>query len=171
MKLLIAEDDPRLLKTLVHIFESNKFVVDGVTNGEDALLYAKSEDYDGLVLDIMMPGLDGIQVLQKLRKKFIRVSAASIVIVVSIIFAALFIISNIQLNHTMDTLTDAIASNNGVFPEFSEPARPFPDDRFPYANVITEETRFSTRFFTVWMGDDEQIAKVNVDSIFSISEE
>lgn len=68
MRLLIAEDDPRLLKTLVHIFESNKFVVDGVSNGEDAFSYAKSEEYDGLVLDIMMPGLDGIQVLQKLRK-------------------------------------------------------------------------------------------------------
>lgn len=68
MRLLIAEDDPRLLKTLVHIFESNKFAVDGVNNGEDAFAYASSEEYDGLVLDIMMPGLSGIQVLQKLRK-------------------------------------------------------------------------------------------------------
>lgn len=68
MRLLIAEDDPRLLKTLVHIFESNQFVVDRVSNGEDALAYAQSEEYDGLVLDIMMPGLDGIQVLQRLRK-------------------------------------------------------------------------------------------------------
>lgn len=68
MRILIAEDDPRLLKTLIHIFESNKFVVDGVSNGEDALAYAGSEEYDGLILDIMMPGLDGIQVLRKLRK-------------------------------------------------------------------------------------------------------
>lgn len=67
MRLLIAEDDPRLLKTLVHIFESNHFVVDRVSNGEDALDYAQSEEYDGLVLDIMMPGLDGIQVLKRLR--------------------------------------------------------------------------------------------------------
>lgn len=67
MRLLVAEDDPRLLKSLVHIFESNKFVVDGVTNGEDALAYDSQESYDGLVLDIMMPGMDGIQVLQKLR--------------------------------------------------------------------------------------------------------
>lgn len=67
MRLLIAEDDPKLLKTLKHIFESNKFIVDGVSDGEDALAYAESEEYDGLILDIMMPGLDGIQVLQKLR--------------------------------------------------------------------------------------------------------
>lgn len=69
MRLLIAEDDPRLLKTLVHIFESNKFVVDGVSNGEDAFAYASTEEYDGLVLDIMMPDLNGIQVVQKLRKQ------------------------------------------------------------------------------------------------------
>lgn len=75
MRLLIAEDDPRLLKTLVHIFESNKFVVDGVSNGEDALAYAETEEYDGLILDIMMPGFDGIQVLQKLRKRGITTPA------------------------------------------------------------------------------------------------
>lgn len=75
MRLLIAEDDPRLLKTLVHIFESNKFIADGVLNGEDALSYARTEEYDGLVLDIMMPGLDGIQVLQKLREMNITTPA------------------------------------------------------------------------------------------------
>lgn len=75
MRLLIAEDDPRLLKTLVHIFESNQFVVDRVSNGEDAFAYAQSEEYDGLVLDIMMPGLDGIQVLKRLRKMNITTPA------------------------------------------------------------------------------------------------
>ena len=75
MKLLVAEDDPRLLKSLAHIFENNKFIVDRVSNGEDALEYAQSEEYDGLVLDIMMPGLDGIQVLQKLRKMNITTPA------------------------------------------------------------------------------------------------
>lgn len=75
MRLLIAEDDPRLLKTLVHIFESNKFIADGVLNGEDALFYARTEEYDGLILDIMMPGLDGIQVLQKLREMNITTPA------------------------------------------------------------------------------------------------
>ena len=69
MKLLIAEDDPKLLKTLLHIFESNKFCVDGVSNGEEALACALSGEYDGLVFDIMMPGIDGIQVLKTLRKE------------------------------------------------------------------------------------------------------
>lgn len=75
MRLLIAEDDAKLLKSLKHIFESNKYVVDAVSNGTDALDYAETEEYDGLVLDIMMPGLDGIQVLKKLRSKGISVPA------------------------------------------------------------------------------------------------
>lgn len=69
MKILVAEDDPRLLKTLIHLFESNNFIVDGVSDGEDALDFASTGEYDGLVLDIMMPGLDGIEVLKKLRAK------------------------------------------------------------------------------------------------------
>ena len=68
MRLLLAEDDPKLLKSLIHIFESNKFAVDGVDNGADELAYAQSGEYDGLVLDIMMPGFDGIEVLKRLRK-------------------------------------------------------------------------------------------------------
>lgn len=69
MRLLVAEDDPKLLKTLIHIFEHNKFSVDGVSNGGDALTYAQSMEYDGLVLDIMMPRRDGLEVLRLLREK------------------------------------------------------------------------------------------------------
>lgn len=69
MRLLLAEDDPKLLKSLTHIFEANRFVTDGVSNEEDALSYALSREYDGIVLDIMMPGLDGIEVLKRLRRE------------------------------------------------------------------------------------------------------
>lgn len=72
MKLLVAEDNPKLLKSLVHILENGKFMVDGVDNGEDALQYAATGEYDGLVLDIMMPGKDGLEVLQELRRKGIK---------------------------------------------------------------------------------------------------
>lgn len=67
MKLLIAEDDKRLLKSLSHIFEVNRYMVDGVGTGTEALEYARTGAYDGIILDIMMPGLDGISVLQMLR--------------------------------------------------------------------------------------------------------
>ena len=75
MRLLLAEDDTKLLKSLKHIFETNKFSVDVVNNGEDALHYALSDEYDGLVLDIMMPGLDGIEVLKRLRKENVTTPA------------------------------------------------------------------------------------------------
>lgn len=75
MRLLIAEDDPKLLKSLKHIFESNKYITDAVANGTDALAYAETEEYDGLILDIMMPGLDGIEVLKQLRKRGISTPA------------------------------------------------------------------------------------------------
>lgn len=69
MRLLVAEDDTRLLRSLTHILERERYLVDGVDNGEDALTYAETAEYDGLVLDIMMPGLDGVTVLKRLRQK------------------------------------------------------------------------------------------------------
>ena len=75
MRILIAEDDTRLLKSLVHIFELNHYAVDGVDNGMDAFDFASSDEYDGLVLDIMMPGMDGVTLLKKLRASGITTPA------------------------------------------------------------------------------------------------
>ena len=75
MRILIAEDDTRLLKSLVHIFELNHYAVDGVDNGLDAFDFACSDEYDGLVLDIMMPGMDGVTLLKKLRTNGITTPA------------------------------------------------------------------------------------------------
>ena len=72
MRLLIAEDDPKLLKSIVHIFEMNHYAVDGVDTGTDAYDDASSGEYDGLVLDVMMPREDGITVLKKLRRNGIN---------------------------------------------------------------------------------------------------
>lgn len=69
MRLLVAEDDARLLKSLLHILEMNKYNADGVNNGQDALDYALTGEYDGLIFDIMMPGMDGIEVLKTLRRR------------------------------------------------------------------------------------------------------
>ena len=75
MRILVAEDDPRLLKSLVHILKINNYSADGVSNGNDAFDYARTGEYDGLVLDIMMPGCDGIRVLKKLRAQGITTPA------------------------------------------------------------------------------------------------
>ena len=103
-----------------------------------------------------------------LQRKFILISAISIFVVFSGIFLVLVFFSNRQLDRTMDTLADAISFNDGVFPEF-DPAQP--SQPFPYDNIITEETRFSTRFFTVWVDEAGHITRINIDSVSSISEE
>ena len=67
MKLLIAEDDPSLRKILVTLLEKNSYSVDAVGDGTEALAYLRAGNYDGAVLDIMMPKMDGLQVLQAMR--------------------------------------------------------------------------------------------------------
>lgn len=68
MRILLAEDEKALSRVLVSIFEKNNYSVDPVYDGDDALAYLQSENYDVAVLDIMMPKMDGITVLRKLRE-------------------------------------------------------------------------------------------------------
>lgn len=67
MRILIAEDEVGIAKALRHVLEKNRFSVDMVHSGTDALDYLRSSDYDAAVLDIMMPGLDGLEVLRRIR--------------------------------------------------------------------------------------------------------
>ena len=67
MKLLLAEDEKSLARAVKAILEKNNFLVDVVYDGREALDYLLTEDYDGAVMDIMMPKLDGITVLRRLR--------------------------------------------------------------------------------------------------------
>ena len=67
MKLLLADDEKELSNALVAILKHSNYTVDAVYNGIDALDYALTGDYDGIILDIMMPGMDGMEVLKKLR--------------------------------------------------------------------------------------------------------
>lgn len=68
MKLLYAEDERSLSEAVVDILTYHKYIVDAVYDGEDAYAYALSGNYDGVILDVMMPGRDGIDVLSALRK-------------------------------------------------------------------------------------------------------
>ena len=72
MRLLIAEDEVDLAEALTVFFEKNHFSVDAVHNGFDAYEYASSGAYDAVILDVMMPKMDGIQVLKKLRQEGVK---------------------------------------------------------------------------------------------------
>lgn len=72
MRLLIAEDDRDIARALTALFEHNNYSVDSVYNGNDAYDYAAAGNYDGIVLDIMMPGMDGLEVLKALRSGGIK---------------------------------------------------------------------------------------------------
>lgn len=69
LRLLFAEDELSLSKAVCAILQKNNYSVDAVYDGAEALEYIKSENYDGIVLDIMMPKMDGIEVLKKMRSE------------------------------------------------------------------------------------------------------
>lgn len=73
MRILIAEDERNLAEALSVFFEKNQFSVDTVFDGQAAYDYAVSGGYDAIILDVMMPRLDGVEVLRRLRAERIRI--------------------------------------------------------------------------------------------------
>lgn len=73
MRILLAEDEVSLSKALIRILEKNNYTAEAVYNGIDALQYLESGDYDAVILDVMMPGMDGLSVLRQLRARGSRV--------------------------------------------------------------------------------------------------
>ncbi len=108
--------------------------------------------------------------IDKLRKKMIWLCCTAVIVVFTLIFSAIYILSNQQLNSNMDMMTDRIDQGNGVFRPFdqNEP-KPPGMDRNP--GFFTEETPFSTRFFTVWIAEDGKIIGANLESVSSVSKE
>ncbi len=68
MKILVVEDEVRLLRNLAKALREEGYAVDTATDGEEGLYKAENSDYDAIVLDIMLPRLDGWQVLERLRR-------------------------------------------------------------------------------------------------------
>lgn len=72
MRLLLAEDEVELSNALVAILKHNNYSVDAVYDGTDAFDYASGGNFDGIILDIMMPGMDGFEVMKKLRERNVQ---------------------------------------------------------------------------------------------------
>lgn len=69
MRVLVVEDEPELRRVVAQALREEGYAVDTAADGEDGLFKATSWDYDAIVLDLMLPGCDGWQVLQMLRRK------------------------------------------------------------------------------------------------------
>jgi two-component system OmpR family response regulator len=69
MRILVVEDEPRLVATLAKALREEGYAVDTAQTGDDGLFKAESWDYDAIVLDVMLPGLDGWEILKRLRRK------------------------------------------------------------------------------------------------------
>ncbi len=69
MRVLLVEDSPRLRKSVTTALKSSGYAVDSEKDGEEGLWQAQNHEYDVVILDIMLPGLDGLQILEKLRKE------------------------------------------------------------------------------------------------------
>ncbi len=69
MRLLLAEDEVSMSRALTQILTKNNYTVDAVYDGEEALRYLRSGEYDAAILDVMMPVMDGIEVLKKIRSQ------------------------------------------------------------------------------------------------------
>src|SRR5664279_1420913 len=68
MRVLAVEDEPDLLSSLMKALREDGYAVDGAPDGDEGLFKAESYDYDAIVLDIMLPGIDGWELLRRLRK-------------------------------------------------------------------------------------------------------
>lgn len=69
MRLLFAEDEKSLSRAITAILKKNHYEVDAVYDGEEALAYLECGTYDGAILDIMMPKIDGLTVLKEIRRQ------------------------------------------------------------------------------------------------------
>lgn len=72
MRLLYAEDEKAMSSAVTKVLRMNNYIVDAVFDGKEALDFLATEQYDGIILDIMMPVVDGITVLREIRKRGIK---------------------------------------------------------------------------------------------------
>lgn len=73
MRILLAEDEKSLSRAVIALLEKNNYSADAVYDGQEALDYLEAENYDAVILDIMMPKMDGLTVLRKLRESGNRI--------------------------------------------------------------------------------------------------
>lgn len=108
--------------------------------------------------------------IYRLQKKFIKICGIALSSLLIIIFLLISLFCTAQLNSAMDQLTNRISSNGGRFPNKLDTQRFTKNEYRPFPSFITEETRFSTRYFSVTADSDGNILSVNTENISSVTE-
>ena len=107
--------------------------------------------------------------IDRLRKKFIRICMLSFVTVFFLLFAAIYLFTEVQTSARLDTLADLVSENDGIFPDFEqfgpEAGQILPPDG------VNQESPFTTRFFTVRFDGDGELDSVDIRAIASVSGE
>jgi len=73
MRILVVEDDPKIASFVVKGLKQSSYAVDHFPDGDEALTMAGAVPYDAAVVDVMLPGLDGLSLVQRLRKQGVRI--------------------------------------------------------------------------------------------------
>lgn len=106
-----------------------------------------------------------------LRAKFIRICMLSFLTVFIVFFVSIYLFSHIRTNRQVDSLVDIIVENNGHFPEFSQEDMDKMLSDSKDTGILTRESPFSTRFFTVWTDEENTITRTDISFVTSISDE
>lgn len=117
-KILIVEDEAPMAKALVLKFEHNGFVVKSAPNGEDALVILKDETFDVIIMDLMMPEVDGFKVLEQINK--LKIETPVFILsnlsqdedkqkVIELGAEAFFIKSNVSIKEMVEQVEDFLA--------------------------------------------------------------
>ena len=80
MRILIAEDDPDIADLVAHYLHKSGWQTHIATTGDKALAYARSHDVDLIILDLMLPGMDGLEVCRALRADRVKASVPIIML-------------------------------------------------------------------------------------------
>lgn len=150
MKLLLAEDEKALSKALVTILERNNYAVDAVYNGQETMDYLACGSYDGVILDIMMPKVDGITVLKTIWKR-------------GDLTPVLLLTAKSDADHTLQIL----AQNGGSFPSTSG----WPGNKGGKGNHLrsgSPELPYETRYFYIELDAEGRVETVNTGKIAAV---
>lgn len=189
MRILLAEDERSLSRAILKILEKNNYSADAAYDGEQALSCLLSGRYDGAILDIMMPKMDGITVLKnperqhtdprrpqrrilsggnlmikKLRRKLIAVSMLSLFLVLFVILGAVNILNYREIVENADRTLSMLQAGQGTFPDPGD--NPPPGEGRPR---MSPELPYESRYFSVLLSGSGRIISVDTGRISAVN--